>query len=104
MLSWLTPPSNRLAEVEIIFDGELDLAVERDISDALYAAAAERRHPPRIVLVMSDVTFMDSTAVRLFLHARSDIRQRGGDLVLRGVSPKQRWLLEVMGLLYLIDE
>jgi anti-anti-sigma factor len=96
----VSPPE----EVEVAFAGELDIAEEEAMANALYAAAAAACQPPHLVLVMSAVTFMDSTAVRVVLHARRDTRERGGDLVLRGVTPKHRRLLEVMGLEDLIDD
>ncbi|MBO8196689.1 STAS domain-containing protein [Streptomyces oryzae] len=61
--------------------GELDIAtlpeLETDLVRALSAAA-----PPRVVLDMRDVTFLDCSVIRVLLRARTTALSRDGWLVL----------------------
>src|SRR5215218_4285013 len=98
LLSETTPGG----ELEVAFAGELDIAVQQEMRSVLYAAATEQPYPLLVVL-LSDVTFIDSTAVATIVHARRHVRELGGDLVLRGVTPGTRQVFEMMGLDDLID-
>ena len=76
--------------------GELDVAT---------AAAVQKRlleRPPepgaQLVLDLGEVTFMDSTGIRLILQAREHALRHGGELrLVRGPEPVMR-VLELVGL------
>lgn len=76
----------------LVFRGELDLA----------AAAAMRRRVESVaatalVIDLRDVTFIDSSALRELLHARQNVEEAGGRMVLAGVPASVRRLLDLTG-------
>ena len=76
--------------VVIRLEGELDLA----------ASASLRRHVEStagraLVLDLRLVTFVDSSALRELLRARTDLQARGDRLVLAAMAPALRRLLEL---------
>jgi anti-anti-sigma factor len=76
--------------------GELDVGTVA----ALQKRLLERPMAPgaQIVLDLGEVTFMDSTGIRLILQAREHALRHGGDLLLiRGAEPVMR-VLELVGL------
>ena len=91
--------------VVVVLEGEIDLAAapeaERKIADA------EAREPGRLVIDLREVTFMDSSGLRVLLtaHRRSEQAGRGYALVKGGDAVAR--LLDVTGLtgrLELLDE
>jgi anti-anti-sigma factor len=52
----------------------------------------------QVVLDLADVTFIDSTGVRLLLKAKDEAERHGTTFVLRGLRPQAQRLLEVTGL------
>jgi anti-anti-sigma factor len=53
---------------------------------------------PLVTLDFCDVTFMDTTGVKLLVVLQGRIRARGGKLVLYGVQSNQIRVLDVLGL------
>jgi anti-anti-sigma factor len=75
--------------------GELDLYSAEELRAALANAIASA--PSRIVVEMSDVAFMDSTAFSVLLEARSKLGDTG-ELLLAGPQIDTRRALQVSGL------
>lgn len=76
-------------EVVVRLRGEIDLSSSDEVRNCLLAFAGD------IVTVdCSRVTFMDVTALTAFVIAQQRTREDGGKLVLYGVQPMQRRLLE----------
>jgi len=79
----------------LLLRGELDLAcaalLERRLERLLDDGAE------RIVLEMSEVTFMDSTGLRTLLVGAERCRAAGGELLLGEVSRQVERLLEISG-------
>src|SRR5689334_24360678 len=73
--------------------GELDVAAAPALQESLAELAAGV-----VILDFSDVTFMDSTALAVFVSLRNRAHDHGGDLIFRGVQPPQMRLFEVTGL------
>jgi len=67
----------------VALSGELDVASVDRIRGVLLHVSGQDRC---VVVDMSDVTFMDCAALRALLAVRRDLRWRGGDLTLTGVS------------------
>jgi len=77
--------------------GELDLYVERELREAL--EAADLLGLPTVVVDLSGVTFMDSTACGILVgEARRRGRENGGGLVLVSNSTRTGRILEVAGI------
>ena len=76
--------------------GEIDHHTARvlrvDIDRAVYLYRA-----PKVVMEMSGVSFMDSAGLGLILGRYSVIRELGGRLCLRGVSPEVEKILKLAG-------
>jgi anti-sigma B factor antagonist len=75
--------------------GELDLYNANTIREALLECCAEE--PERLVVDMSAVTFIDSTALGVLIEARTRLPNRRGFL-LAAPGPETRRALEVSGL------
>jgi anti-sigma B factor antagonist len=77
--------------------GELDLAsapaLERELSEI------EHEKPGRILIDLSDVSFMDSTGLALMLRAQQSAQTNGHQLCLRPGSPQVQRLFEITGAL-----
>jgi anti-sigma B factor antagonist len=82
----------------IVLGGELDLAAAASMRRLI--GAADR---PGLVLDLTEVTFMDSSALRELLQARMAVAARGGRLVLAALPQPVRRLLEMTGTLALFD-
>jgi anti-sigma B factor antagonist len=75
--------------------GELDLYNAPIVREALLECAA--RDPERVVVDLSDVDFLDSTALGVLVETRSRLPNRRA-LLLAGARPEARRALEVSGL------
>jgi anti-anti-sigma factor len=82
---------------EIALSGELDLAGARQLETRL--DEAERESPERMVIDLRDLSFIDSTGLRLLLQADARARERGCELVLRRGEPTVQRVFEVTGAL-----
>jgi len=78
----------------IVVDGDLDASVaerfEGEIRAALFTSTA-----PRLVIDLTGVAFMDSTALGVIVGAKNVMRERDGVVVLRQPSATVARLLEV---------
>ena len=75
--------------------GELDVATVSRADEALAAACASSA---RVVVDLAELTFMDSSGIRILLQHWSVQRERGGELVLRAPTPAVRRLLDLLGI------
>ena len=53
--------------------------------------------PRKLVLDLSGVTFMDSSGIAVILRARQKMQLLDGGLLVRGVPPQARRVLEAAG-------
>jgi anti-sigma B factor antagonist len=81
--------------VVVEVDGELDLGAAPALDRHLGAAREER--PRAVVLDMTAVRFVDSSALRALLRARQAMADDGVALVLAGVAPQVERLFELTG-------
>jgi anti-sigma B factor antagonist len=75
--------------------GELDIATVPLADEALTAACDEAS---TVVVDLSNLTFMDSSGVRLLLQRWATQRERQGDLILRQPTPTVQRLFDLLGL------
>ena len=78
--------------VLVIPSGELDIAEKGRLDDLFEAATQVSSH---LIADLSDVTFLDSTALSSILRWHQTAEVLGGELVLTGVSLRIRTLLEI---------
>ena len=81
--------------IVVALAGELDLYNAPALREALLEAAA--RAPRRLVVDLSEVTFVDSTALGALVQARSALAD-GSDFALAAPGLEARRALEVSGL------
>ena len=75
--------------------GELDLYNAADVREALTNACADA--PKKVVVDLSEVEFIDSTALGVLIEARTKLPNRNGFL-LAGAGLETRRALEISGL------
>ena len=76
--------------------GDIDVLTAPQMDDAV--AAALRIHPYTLVMDMSAVTFMDSSACRSLVRARTDAIKAAVELELRDITAAGRRTLELLEL------
>lgn len=86
--------------VHVAISGELDATTTETLAHQ-FAGLADLR-PARLVIDMSAVSYLDCAAARL-LAAANTVLPRGELLVLTGVQPPVRRLLDLIGLAELIE-
>ena len=75
----------------LVLEGELDLAA----APMLQARVAETPAVRALVLDLSRATFIDSAVLKELLQARAELAERDVRLVLAGVAPPVRRLLDL---------
>ena len=75
--------------------GELDLYNAQTVREALLGACEE--HPERLIVDLSEVKFIDSTALGVLIEARSRMENRRG-FILAAPGLETRRALEISGL------
>lgn len=81
--------------VVVALAGELDLYNANDVREALVGVCAEE--PPRLIVDLAEVTFIDSTALGVLIEARSRMANRRAFLLAApGMETKRA--LEISGL------
>lgn len=81
--------------------GEHDIATEAELSEALAGAIAS--DDADLVVDLSEVQFIDASTIRVIIRARNYLRHRSRSLVLRSPAEGARRVLDVCGLVDLIE-
>ena len=89
-------------EVVLVASGDFDIRSADEIAVAV--SEAEAAGPRRLVLDLSDVTFMDSVALAVLIGARERARQRGAAVLVRAGQGPVRELLRIVGLTDLLAD
>jgi anti-anti-sigma factor len=76
----------------LLLRGELDLAAAAMLRSRVEAAAGGG-----LIIDLREVTFIDSSALRELLNARTELERHGSRLVLSGVPAPVRRLLDMTG-------
>jgi len=76
--------------------GELDLYAAAALQDALTPLI--ETHPPALIVDLSSVSFLDSTALGVLVGAAKLLRSGGGRFVVVSSDPRIVRLLEITGL------
>lgn len=85
-------------------EGDIDLHVSPRLENALKSII--RKRPDRVIVDMSSVTFIDSSGLAVLIRAMQDVQDYGGKLILLGIGPGVRSILEIARLdqFFLIDQ
>jgi anti-anti-sigma factor len=81
----------------LCLEGELDLASAQRMEESL--AKMEAEQPPRLVVDLRRLAFIDSTGLRLLIQANARAHERGGELVLRPGDASIQKVFEMTGAL-----
>jgi anti-sigma B factor antagonist len=89
-------PSARLEDDCIIATvrGEIDLHSSPELREILLGALNSHR-PKKIILNLTQVSYMDSSAVAVLVEALQKLRKTGGKICLTNLQPRVRGLLEI---------
>jgi len=74
--------------------GEIDLHNSSELRTALLGTL-NKSHPKKIILNLSQVPYMDSSAVAVLVEALQKIRKIGGKICLTNLQPRVKSLLEI---------
>lgn len=74
--------------------GEIDLHSSPDLRAALLGALAKHT-PKKVILDLSQVPYMDSSAIAVLVEALQKMRKGGGKICLTGLQPRVKGLLEI---------
>lgn len=88
-------------QIRVIAAGEIDMRTAADVRAVLDAVL--ERHPPKVVIDMAAVTFMDSTGLGVLTSARNRAGDHGRVVVINPHPIVQR-ILEITGLLELFTD
>ncbi len=74
--------------------GEIDLHNSPDLRGALLNILAQAQ-PKKLILNLSTVPYMDSSAIAVFVESLQKLRKAGGKLYLTNLQPRVKGLLEI---------
>jgi anti-sigma B factor antagonist len=76
--------------------GEVDVASAGLLKDTLYSVVDEGHD--RVVVDTAEMSFIDSSGLGVLVGALKRVRERDGALVLRGLQPPARKVIDITGL------
>ncbi|MEV4416817.1 STAS domain-containing protein [Catellatospora sp. NPDC049609] len=82
--------------VRVCLSGEIDLAVVEQLHELLTSSSRQQPGLP-LRVDMGGVTFIDSSGIRAFVHARDRVAAGGGELLLVNVAGMAMRVLQVTG-------
>lgn len=74
-------------------EGEIDLHVSPRISAALGAMIDQK--PPRLVVDLSNVTYIDSSGLAVLIEGMQNVEAYGGKFILAGIQDNVRPIFEI---------
>ena len=74
--------------------GEIDLHNSPDLRSALLSILTQAQ-PKKLVLNLSAVPYMDSSAIAVFVESLQKLKKAGGKLCLTNLQPRVKGLLEI---------
>jgi anti-anti-sigma factor len=74
-------------------EGEIDLHVSPNVAETLRAMT--RKKPRRLVIDLTRVTYVDSSALAVFIEGKQRVEAYGGKFALAGLHDDVRTILEM---------
>jgi anti-anti-sigma factor len=84
--------------IVILASGEFDIAAVSDVRRVVARATKAQPRPPRVVVDLSRVTFLDAAMLNTLVGERRKLLGVGGDLLVVGVSAWSMRIIEICGL------
>jgi anti-sigma B factor antagonist len=91
----LTERQSRPGCLEILVEGEIDLAVADQLEQALERADSQCRE---VLIGLQDCEFIDSTAIAVIVHAHNRMAAEGRRVAVYGPSSQVHRILSITGL------
>lgn len=82
----------------VVAQGEVDMATAPELSEAMTEAL--ERNPSKLILDLTEVTFMESSGIKVVVHALNSL-PTGCRMVLRRPQPAVRVVFEITDLAHL---
>ncbi len=93
--STLLPTARLEGDAVIAYvDGEIDLKNSPDLREALFDLISTQK-PQRVILNLSKVHYMDSSAIAVLVESLQRLRKTGGKMCLTNLQPRVKGLLEI---------
>ena len=102
--SELVPVARQVGDAVIAsIRGEIDLHTSPELRTEILDLLVKHQ-PKRLVLNLSDVRYMDSSAIAVLVEALQKIRKVGGKVFLTNLQPRVNGLLEIarLGTLFIL--
>jgi anti-sigma B factor antagonist len=80
----------------LVARGEIDVYTSPDFGRELQGLIAG--DTPRVVVDFGAVDFIDSSGLGVLVGARKRMQERGGEIVVRGLTPSTRKIFDITGL------
>jgi anti-sigma B factor antagonist len=80
--------------VLVSVQGDIDLHNSPELRNALLAILA-KNSPKKLILNLSQVPYMDSSAIAVLVEALQKLRKVGGKVMLTDLQPRVKGLLEI---------
>jgi anti-anti-sigma factor len=91
----LTERRSRSGCLEILVEGEIDLAVADQLEQALKRAASQHEE---VLIGLQRCEFIDSTAIAVIVHAHNKMAAEGRRVALYGATSQVHRVLSITGL------
>jgi anti-anti-sigma factor len=79
----------------LVVRGDVDMATASVLWESVEQVLSNSE---RVIVDLSDVDFLDSSGLSVFVRAHRRLREAGGALVLRSPNPRVRRVVEITGL------
>ena len=80
--------------------GEVDLAAAPKFQEAIDAAIESK--PTSMLIDLSEVTFLDSSGIRVLVDAQRRLKEAGASFTIDGMSPALTRVFEIAGVIDLL--
>ncbi|PTX58882.1 anti-sigma B factor antagonist [Melghirimyces profundicolus] len=84
----------------LVVSGEVDAFTAPQLKEKLMPLCKENHE---VCLDLSQVEYMDSTGLGVLIGAFKQLRSQGGRLILKGMSPRLKRLMQITGLTEIMD-
>ena len=91
---WLPSARSEADALVISLRGEIDLNNSPELRGELFSLMG-RQPPRRLVLNLSEVPYMDSSAIAVLVEVLQKVRKAGGKVCLTNLQPRVQGLIEI---------
>lgn len=89
------------SEVNVKLIGEIDAHTAPEVREALLQSA--EKNGMQMIIDLSEVSYMDSTGLGVFVGVFKSLRANEGNLILTGMSDRLKRLFDITGLAEIMD-